>query len=228
VLQEKEAHLEKEFQDQVERLLNRQRDLLRRVRERLKAIDDEERQREILEELRRDLEASRGTLEAARKSAPQPAPAFALGDEVESTRLGLRGDVVEVLPARGEVVVRSRGKRFQVSASELVSLPRGSASRSAGGEQPGGGTVTYAEGGEAPDEIDLRGLTAEGIDLPLSRGIDRAVAANLGRLRIIHGKGGGVLREQVRARLSADPRVRSFRLGQWHEGGSGVTVAELA
>jgi DNA mismatch repair protein MutS2 len=78
------------------------------------------------------------------------------------------------------------------------------------------------------DEIDLRGLAAEDVAQPLARGVDRAVAAGRPRLRIVHGKGGGVLRERVRELLAADPRVRAFRLGQWHEGGSGVTVAELA
>jgi DNA mismatch repair protein MutS2 len=144
-----------------------------------------------------------------------------VGDEVELARLGLTGDVVEILPTRGEVVVRSRGKRFQVPAAELVAVPR--EARPA----PARGAVTYAEPESAPDELDLRGLSADEIDLPLAQAVDRAVAGNLKRLRVIHGKGGGVLRQRVQTRLAADPRVRSFRLGQWHEGGSGVTVAEL-
>jgi DNA mismatch repair protein MutS2 len=220
-LQEKEAHLEKEFQDQVDRLIRRHKDLLRGVRERLKRIQEEERQREILDEARRELEASRQTLEAVKSSAAPPAPEFAVGDEVELARLGLTGDVVEVLPGRGEVVVRSRGKRFQVPVAELVAVQRGPRPQAARG------TVTYAEPDAAPDELDLRGLTAEEIELPLAQAIDRAVAGNLTWLRVIHGKGGGVLRERVQARLATDPRVRSFRQGLWHEGGSGVTVAEL-
>lgn len=85
----------------------------------------------------------------------------------------------------------------------------------------------YTESEGSADEIDLRGLEADALELPLLDGIDRAVAANRPRLRIIHGKGGGVLRERVQARLASEPRVSSFRSGQWHEGGSGVTVAEL-
>lgn len=220
-LQEKEAHLEKDFQDQADRLLNRQRELLRGVRERLKRLDQEERQREILEELCRELEASRATLEAARKSAAPAAPDLRVGDEVELARLGLQGEVVEVLPGRGEVVLRSGGKRLHVTSAELVPLRPGVR------RVPAAGTVTYAEPDESPDEVDLRGLTAEELELPLRRALDDAVAAGLVRLRIIHGKGAGVLRERVRTALAADPRVRSFRPGQWHEGGSGVTLAEL-
>jgi len=46
-------------------------------------------------------------------------------------------------------------------------------------------------------------------------------------VRIIHGKGTGALRERVTELLRKDTRVRSFRLGLWNEGGSGVTIAEL-
>jgi DNA mismatch repair protein MutS2 len=58
--------------------------------------------------------------------------------------------------------------------------------------------------------------------------IDDAVRADLHRLRIIHGKGTGVLRERVTEMLRKDTRVKAFRLGAWNEGGAGVTVAELA
>jgi DNA mismatch repair protein MutS2 len=57
--------------------------------------------------------------------------------------------------------------------------------------------------------------------------LDAAVRSDLSALRIIHGKGTGVLRERVAELLRGDPRVREFRLGAWNEGGAGVTVAEL-
>lgn len=47
------------------------------------------------------------------------------------------------------------------------------------------------------------------------------------RLRIIHGKGIGTLRETVHALLSRDPRVREFRLADAPEGGWGATVVWL-
>jgi DNA mismatch repair protein MutS2 len=220
-LQEKEAHLERDFQEQTERLLGRQRELLRQVRDRLRRLHEEERQRDVLEELRRGLAESRGTLEAARRAAVPAGPEVAVGDAVEVTGLGVRGEVIELLPARGEVVVSAGGKRVQVPRGSLVRLAEAPAAARAG-------TLAWSEPEDAPDEIDLRGLAGDDVAEPLARGVDRAVAAGRPRLRIIHGKGGGVLRERVRELLATNPRVRTFRLGQWHEGGSGVTVAELA
>ena len=47
-------------------------------------------------------------------------------------------------------------------------------------------------------------------------------------IRIIHGKGTGVLRAAVRKELSKHPLVKSFREGESSEGGDGVTVATMA
>jgi DNA mismatch repair protein MutS2 len=77
-------------------------------------------------------------------------------------------------------------------------------------------------------EIDLRGLRPDEMDSVLLQALDAAIRADLPALTIIHGKGTGVLRERVAEMLRKDTRVRQFRTGAWNEGGTGVTVAELA
>jgi DNA mismatch repair protein MutS2 len=81
---------------------------------------------------------------------------------------------------------------------------------------------------EARSEIDLRGFRVDEADAALTHAVDAAVRAELRSLRIIHGKGTGALRDRVAELLQKDTRVKTFRLGAWNEGGSGVTVAELA
>jgi DNA mismatch repair protein MutS2 len=81
---------------------------------------------------------------------------------------------------------------------------------------------------EARSEIDLRGLRVDEVDAILIQAVDAAVRAELPALRIIHGKGTGALRDRVAEMLRKDTRVKGFRLGAWNEGGTGVTVAELA
>ena len=57
--------------------------------------------------------------------------------------------------------------------------------------------------------------------------IDSAVLGRLENVRIIHGKGTGVLRSAIHASLKKNRQVKSFRLGVFGEGESGVTIAEL-
>jgi DNA mismatch repair protein MutS2 len=77
-------------------------------------------------------------------------------------------------------------------------------------------------------ELDLRGQRAEDALEMLDRYLEKAYMAGLPFVRIIHGKGTGRLRQEVRAALKIHPQVASFEEGGEKEGGEGVTVAKLA
>jgi DNA mismatch repair protein MutS2 len=71
-------------------------------------------------------------------------------------------------------------------------------------------------------------MTADEAREAVQRAVDDAVLADLAAVRIIHGKGTGVLRKVVDEVLRADRRVTAHRLAPPREGGTGVTVAQLA
>jgi len=77
-------------------------------------------------------------------------------------------------------------------------------------------------------ELDLRGQVANEALLNLDQYLDQAFMARLPWVRIIHGKGSGVLRQTVREVLREHPLVSTYRSGDEGEGGEGVTVAKLA
>jgi DNA mismatch repair protein MutS2 len=76
-------------------------------------------------------------------------------------------------------------------------------------------------------ELDLRGQRAEDALDMLDRYLEKAYMAGLPFVRIIHGKGTGKLRQEVRSALLIHPQVASFEEGGDKEGGEGVTVAKL-
>ena len=76
-------------------------------------------------------------------------------------------------------------------------------------------------------EIDMRGMACDEAILELDRYIDNAVVSGLETIRIIHGKGTGVLRKGVQTHLRNHKAIKSFRLGTFGEGENGVTIAEL-
>jgi dsDNA-specific endonuclease/ATPase MutS2 len=57
--------------------------------------------------------------------------------------------------------------------------------------------------------------------------LDECVLRGISEVRIIHGKGTGVLRRVVHAALDRHPRVVSYRLGGAAEGGWGATLVTL-
>jgi DNA mismatch repair protein MutS2 len=76
-------------------------------------------------------------------------------------------------------------------------------------------------------ELDLRGQISEDALEVLDRYLEQAYLAGLPFVRIIHGKGTGVLRQVVRDALRQNSHVTSFEEGGAKEGGEGVTVAKI-
>ena len=80
---------------------------------------------------------------------------------------------------------------------------------------------------EASSSLDLRGQTVEEALMEVDSFLDRAARMHLSQVTIIHGKGTGALRAAVQQHLRRCAQVKSFRLGTYGEGESGVTIAEL-
>ena len=77
------------------------------------------------------------------------------------------------------------------------------------------------------DEIDLRGMTGDEAWLTVDKYFDEAMLSGISRVRLIHGKGTGALRNALWNFMRSDKRIASFRIGQWGEGDGGVTVVDL-
>lgn len=78
------------------------------------------------------------------------------------------------------------------------------------------------------DEVRLRHLTVDEALLKLEKYLNDAFMGGLYRVKVVHGRGTGTLRQVVRQQLAKHPLVKSYRAGGYGEGGDGVTVVELA
>ena len=77
------------------------------------------------------------------------------------------------------------------------------------------------------NEIMLRHMTKEDAISTLDKYIDDAILGHIGRVRIIHGRHGGVLRKAVHDYLSKHPHVKEYHLASYGDGDIGVTIAIL-
>lgn len=228
-LTERESAIDRRAAELEARAEDAEREARRRAREYLlEARTDVEEalraDRAAAREARRRIEAQLRThteaLEESERSAggsEDGAEAFQAGQDVWVASLSRSGRVVEI--RGGDVVVEVGGVKLHVTPTDLEGRAR---------SEPAEPVATYrGPEPEARSEVDLRGLVAEEARIELVRAIDAAVQIGLPRLRVIHGKGTGVLRQTVAEYAESDSRVKSFRLGGPHEGGSGVTVLEF-
>ena len=89
------------------------------------------------------------------------------------------------------------------------------------------GGTSAAVSRDARMELDLRGETGEDGWLRTDKYLDEAILSGMHSVTLIHGKGTGALRRALWGYLKTDPRVKSFRAGQYGEGDAGVTIVEL-
>jgi len=85
----------------------------------------------------------------------------------------------------------------------------------------------YSEFRKIKTELDIRGQFPEEIELIIGDFINDAIINGLTSIRIIHGKGTGKLRDKVKELLKKNKSIKSYRLGNWNEGDSGVTIIEI-
>ncbi len=132
------------------------------------------------------------------------------------------GGVGEVLDVRrdGRLVIRAGALKVVLAPADVVRLPDVAPARMA--PSP----VLY-EAPEAASEVDLRGMRGEEAEAATQGALDAAVLADLPVLRVIHGKGTGVVRECVHRALAQDPRVAHYAFAPQAQGGTGVTIVDL-
>ncbi|MBR6090247.1 MAG: endonuclease MutS2 [Anaerolineaceae bacterium] len=223
ILQESQSALEEEVRELREEL-NR----IRRTMNQTKAPAGE------IMQLDKDLKAAEKTVrksgdKAMKKAAnvPEDRPLKA-GEKVRVRSLGteslavisaITGDEAEIQlgALRMRVPLRELSRRNEPETAE-VSEPEPVQSTRVSGE------LFHASPGV---EIDLRGLDSEEMSMRLEKYLDDASLAGLPYVRIIHGKGTGVLRRTARKLLLGHPHVKFIESGRDNEGGDGVTVAHM-
>lgn len=143
------------------------------------------------------------------------------GDNVLIFDLDKKAVVLEA-PRDGQVMVQAGIIKTRVEVKNLRLLDEKQK------DKPKGRMVTKnVSAPEAGTSLDLRGMNADEALMEVDSFLDRVGRMGLAQVTIIHGKGTGVLRAAVQKHLRRCPGVKSFRLGAFGEGESGVTIVEL-
>jgi DNA mismatch repair protein MutS2 len=170
--------------------------------------------RQVLKHLGEELQK----IKIEEQSSPQNYEPIQNGDIVRIREGREQGEVVEI---QGKyAIVLSGSARMRIALTDLHK------------EQSQKQQVIFSASSivplDAKNEIDLRGLLGDEAIAQVQTFLDNAYATGLHRVDIIHGKGTGALRKRIGEFLKKCPHIKSYRLGEWNEGGTGVTVVELS
>ena len=149
------------------------------------------------------------------------------GDIVIVADLGRDATVIDVNNDKKQAYVMSGAMKMWASFDNLRLKRKNAPSTEVKKTRKVTGMMSRANR-QVSGEIDIRGMASDEAILELDKYIDNALVSGLETIRIIHGKGTGVLRQSVQAHLRSHKAVKSFRLGTFGEGENGVTIAELS
>ena len=150
-----------------------------------------------------------------------------VGDEVLVVDMGKTATVTALADKKGEIEVTAGIIKLRTPLSNLRLQEKKPAPQKASRAVPKKTESEFHVAGGQRNECDLRGMNVEEGILELERHIDRCMRQGLDELTVIHGKGTGVLRKGIQDFLRKNKYVKSYRLGTYGEGESGVTVVTL-
>ena len=193
-------------------------------------MNDDEQTQEInraRSELRRKLNESQGKLKAKAPEQPKEEKKSArdvrAGDTVEIKSMGVKAEVIDVNPD-GTLNLRAGIMNVKLKPDDVYLIEGHAAKQKKQSVTLAGSTAPRAA---VSPEIDLRGMESIEAVNAAEQYIDSAVMGKLKTVTIIHGKGTGTLRAAVQQMLKRNKAVKSYRLGRFGEGESGVTIVEL-
>ena len=223
-----EAQARREAQmilEEARRTANAVYEELKTLRKQMKDAADSQGINARQAELRRQINEAEAKL-APRKDAverPKPSREIRVGDTVELLKLGSKATVLAV-NKDGTYQLQAGIMKVNVKPEEVYLLENEQAEVKRYIEKT---RREFKNVAQSP-ELDLRGMDALEASAVLTNFLDNAFMANLTQVRIIHGKGTGVLRKAVQEELRRNRHVKKFRLGVYGEGEDGVTIAELS
>ena len=152
-----------------------------------------------------------------------------LGESVKIVSMGLKGTISSKPDKDGNLYVQCGIMRTKANIRDLVLIKDDDAKtamkkfygRTSGSS---GSKMDLSRAASIRTEINLIGKNSDDAIAALDKYLDDAYMSHLNNVRVVHGKGAGILRQAVHNYLKGVPYVKSFKLGEFGEGDAGVTI----
>lgn len=138
-----------------------------------------------------------------------------------------RGDIVRIGTHKGRVIAVGRNCAVVDYKGKMINLPFSEIEKVKEIEKEERKIEIDSFKNDYALEINIIGKRKDEALIELERFVDNCILRNISTLRIVHGKGSGILKDAVREVLKNHPFIKDFRMGNPYEGGDGVTIAGL-
>ncbi len=223
---QKEKILEKSREEAKRLLLNTKENvdiILSEINEAKDNISSENSKKiqEAQDLLRESIKNARDKSELEIAKAKNPIKEIKIGDKVR-TSLGNIATVLELPDRKGNVLVQSGIMKMNMPKDSLTRIDVQEDTTKHNTR-----SILQNKATNVKSEIDIRGKNFEDAKDIVDKYLDDAYLSGLKSVRIIHGKGTGVLRKKLREHFRSVKTIKSYKDAEYNEGGDGVTVVIL-
>ena len=177
----------------------------------------------------REQQAAAKLREAVAKSAKREGRNLAVGDCVRMKGLTTVGKIVDVDGKNATVIFGDMRTKMPMSRLEYVEGTEAKKEAEAPVYNISRETRQTIDNRKLNfhQDLDVRGMRGDEALNAVTYFIDDACLVGMSRVRILHGKGNGILRQLIRQYLATVPAVTSFRDEHVQFGGAGITVVDI-
>ena len=159
----------------------------------------------------------------AKKNRPED---FHPGDSVRVLSMNIKGTITGKPNSKGQVAVQMGILKSMVSLTDLELLDE-EVIKAPTLKKTGAGKIKMSKSASISTSLNIIGKTVDEAMPELDKYLDDAYLAHLNQVTIIHGRGTGKLRTAVHNKLKKCRYVKSYRLGTFGEGETGVTIVDF-
>lgn len=241
-LEEKEKAISEKRADIIAEAKREARELLRETKS---AVKDVQKDLRRLQKSGAHINLNTGALEKSRRkineaedlvsekvvkqvnSEPVSADTLKIGDRVKLLTIGQNGTILSLPDEKGNLMINIGALKVKARLQDLMLINEGKDRKPQAKSSSKYGSLLRSKSSSVSASINVMGKNLEDALADVEKYLDDVYMAGLDMVSIIHGRGGGILKDGIRQMLKRKKYVDSYGAASYNDGGEGVTIVRM-
>ena len=160
-------------------------------------------------------------------SEPVSADTLKIGDRVKLLTIGQNGTILSLPDEKGNLMINIGALKVKARLQDLMLINEGKDRKPQAKSSSKYGSLLRSKSSSVSASINVMGKNLEDALADVEKYLDDVYMAGLDMVSIIHGRGGGILKDGIRQMLKRKKYVDSYGAASYNDGGEGVTVVRM-
>ena len=160
-------------------------------------------------------------------SEPVSADTLKIGDRVKLLTIGQNGTILSLPDEKGNLMINIGALKVKAILQDLMLINEGKDRKPQAKSSSKYGSLLRSKSSSVSASINVMGKNLEDALADVEKYLDDVYMAGLDMVSIIHGRGGGILKDGIRQMLKRKKYVDSYGAASYNDGGEGVTIVRM-